>query len=100
MLRHRIVQFSQRVALAGAILTPACNVEPTTEDACAAELHRESGCPAGALVVMSDFISTQVALNRLDGTTLCGSLISSARSETTPISFALSGDVVLPSTPP
>jgi hypothetical protein len=49
---------------------------------------------------MSDFISTQVALNRLDGTTLCGSLISSARSETTPISFALSGDVVLPSSPP
>jgi hypothetical protein len=81
-------------------LTVACNVEPTTKDGCAAELSRAPGCPAGALVVMSDFISTQVALGRLDGTTLCGSLISSARSETTPISFALSGDVVLPSSPP
>ncbi len=87
-------------ALVAVAVTTACNVEPTARDACAAELSRAPGCPTAALVVMSDFISTQVSLHRLDGATLCGSLVSSARSETTPISFALSGDVVLPSSAP
>jgi hypothetical protein len=87
-------------ALACVAVSAACNVEPTARDGCAAELGRAPGCPAAALVVMSDFISTQVSLHRLDGATICGSLVSSARSETTPIAFALSGDVVLPSNPP
>ena len=78
----------------------ACNVEPTAHDECHAELHAEAGCPAATLVVMSDFVSTQVALTRLDGKTLCGSYISTARAETTPVGFALSGDVVLPTTRP
>lgn len=83
-----------------AALSTACNVEPTTHDGCQAELERSDACPAGALVLMSDFVSTQVALSRLDGRTLCGSFASSARSETTPVSFAFSGDVVLPSSRP
>jgi hypothetical protein len=78
----------------------ACNVEPTAHDECHAVLQAEPGCPAAALVVMSDFVSTQVALTKLDGKTLCGSYISTARAETTPLGFALSGDVVLPSTRP
>lgn len=78
----------------------ACNVEPSAHDECRAALHAELGCPAAALVVTSDFVSTQVALTRLDGTTLCGSYVSTARAETTPVGFALSGDVVLPSTRP
>jgi hypothetical protein len=87
-------------ALACAAASVACNVRAVTHDECHAELEASATCAAAALVVMSDFGSTQVALSRLDGQTLCGSFISSARSETTPVSFALSGDVVLPSSRP
>jgi len=78
----------------------ACNVSPVTHDECHATVARALGCPAAALVVMSDFVSTQIALTDPDGRTLCGSFISSARSETTPVSYALSGDAVLPSSAP
>jgi hypothetical protein len=84
------------VAALGAL---ACNVAPTTHDHCAATLAPAPGCAAGALVVMSDFSSSQVALTGLDGETLCGSLISSAGTET-PVPYALSGDVLLPSSRP
>jgi hypothetical protein len=77
----------------------ACNVAPTTHDHCDVELERVPGCPAGALVVMSDFSSSQVALAGLAGETLCGSLISSAGTEA-PVPYALSGDVLLPSSAP
>lgn len=83
-------------ALGGAL---ACNVAPTTRDHCDAKLEHAPGCPAAALVLMSDFSSTQVALANLDGDTLCGSFASSAGSET-PVSYAFSGGVVLPSSPP
>ena len=78
----------------------ACDVEPTAHDECHAKLSAAPGCPAAALVVMSDYVSTQVALTELDGKTLCGSYVSSARAETSPVAFALSGDVVLPSSRP
>jgi len=84
------------VAALGAL---ACNVAPTTHDHCDAELERAPGCAAGALVVMSDFSSTQVARTTLDGHTLCGSFASSAGTEA-PVPYAFSGDVVLPSSPP
>jgi hypothetical protein len=77
-----------------------CNVAPVTHDECHASVTRTAECPGAALVVMSDFSSTQIALTDLDGRTRCGSFISSARAETTPVSYALSGDVVLPSTRP
>jgi len=78
----------------------ACNVEPTAHDECHATLAAAPGCPAAALVVMSDFVSTQIGLATLDGDTLCGSWFSTARAEATPVAFALSGDVALPSTRP
>lgn len=84
------------VAALGAL---ACNVAPATHDHCDAELERAPGCPAGILVVMSDFSSSQVALATLDGRTLCGSLASSAGTEA-PVPYAFSGDLVLPSSPP
>jgi hypothetical protein len=86
------------IALGSALL--ACNVEPTAHDECHAKLSAASGCPAAALVVMSDYNSTQIALTTLSGDTLCGSYFSTARAEATPVAFALSGDVVLPSTRP
>jgi len=90
-------------ALAAAVLAgslAACNVEPTAHDECHAKLNAAPGCPAAALVVMSDYVSTQIALTSLAGDTLCGSYFSTARAEATPVAFALSGDVVLPSTRP
>jgi len=86
--------------LALAAVLGACNVAPSAHDGCHADLHAEDGCPAAALVVTSDFVSTQVALTRLDGKTLCGSYVSTARAETTSVDFALSGDIVLPSSRP
>jgi hypothetical protein len=83
-----------------ALAAAACNVAPTTHDECHATVTSTAACPGAALVVMSDFVSTQIALTDLDGRTLCGSFISSARAETTPVSYPLSGDVVLPSTRP
>jgi hypothetical protein len=83
-----------------AVLAAACNVEPTAEDQCGADLETTPGCPSAAVVVMSDFISSQVALTRLDGTTLCGSFASTSRSEASALSFPFSGDLVTPSSPP
>lgn len=84
--------------LAGSLA--ACNVEPTAHDECHAKLDAAPGCPGAALVVMSDYNSTQIALTTLAGETLCGSYFSTARAEATSVAFALSGDVVLPSTRP
>jgi len=77
-----------------------CNVDPVAEDGCGATVEAEPGCPAAAVVVMSDFISSQVALTRLDGTTLCGSFASSARSEASSLAFPFSGDLAVPTTAP
>lgn len=78
----------------------ACSVEPAASDECHAAVTRAPGCPAAAVVVMSDFLSSQVALTRLDGVTLCGSLISTARAPSSGVAYALSGDVGLPSSRP
>ncbi|HEY3500454.1 MAG TPA: hypothetical protein VGK73_37435 [Polyangiaceae bacterium] len=84
------------VSLAGL----ACNVEPVITDSCNVKLEHAPGCPAAALVVMSDYLATQVGLARLDGETLCESLASSARTEASGVALALSGDVVVPSSRP
>lgn len=86
------------VALFGIAL--GCNVEPTAEDGCGATVTAAPGCPSAAVVVMSDFLSSQVALTRLDGATLCGSFASTSRSEATALAFPFSGDLSTPSTPP
>jgi len=59
-----------------------------------------SPCPRGLAVVLSDYASTQVALVDPSGQTESESLISTASSRTDGLAFALSGDVVLPSTRP
>jgi hypothetical protein len=51
-------------------------------------------------VVLSDYVSTQVALSDLEGNTQSASFISTASTQTSGLEFALSGDVVVPSTPP
>ena len=59
-----------------------------------------SHCPVGTTIVLSDWVSTQVALSDTAGETLSESFISTASSETSGLAFALSGDVVLPSSAP
>jgi hypothetical protein len=86
--------------VAGLVGLAGCNVEPATNDECHAALTRTAGCPAAAVVVMTDFLSSQVALTRLDGTTLCGSVISTARAPSSGVAYALSGDVTVPSSRP
>lgn len=90
----------RRAAALLSVLAAGCNVEPTAQDQCGADVTAELGCPNAAVVVMSDFISSQVALTRLDGTTLCGSFASTSRSEASALAFPFSGDVVTPSGPP
>jgi hypothetical protein len=53
-------------------------------------------CGRGLAVLMTDYVSTNVALLGLDGETLSGSFISSASAETK-LNAPLSGDVVFPS---
>jgi len=68
-----------------------------TTDAGADAATSSATCARGLVVVQSDYRSTNVALARLDGTTLSASVISSA-SRPVGLSAALSGDVDVPST--
>lgn len=54
-------------------------------------------CPAGVTVVLSDYVSTQIALSSLAGETLSASFLSSGSTTTDGLAFPLSGDVVVPS---
>lgn len=75
----------------------ACNVENTTPDTGGVGSAGQGNCPSGLSVVLSDYASTQVALSTLDGETLSRSFMSTGSAKTDGLSFALSGDVVLPS---
>jgi hypothetical protein len=89
-----LVQVAAISALGG------CNVEPLGAPTGGVTVTREPGCPAAAVVVMTDFISTQVAISALDGETLSASFVSSASAGVSGLAFPLSGDVALPSTMP
>ncbi len=52
-------------------------------------------CERGVVVVMGDYKSTNIAISKLDGTTLSGSFISSGATKPG-LGMALSGDVVVP----
>jgi hypothetical protein len=84
--------------MAGWVL--ACGVEPVQTDTGGVPGAGEGSCPSGAVVVLSDYASSQVALVGLDGTVLSESLVSSASSETHGLAYPLSGAVVLPSARP
>ncbi|MFZ5892614.1 MAG: hypothetical protein ACOY0T_16265 [Myxococcota bacterium] len=77
----------------------ACNVENTTPDTGGVGgLGGSGACPSGVSVMLSDYASSQVALSTLAGETLSRSFMSTGSAKTDGLSFALSGDVVLPST--
>jgi hypothetical protein len=86
----------------------ACNVAPPPSstggvsfDAGAASA-REGGtadggvtCETGVVIVTSDYQSTNIAVSKLDGTTLSASFVSSGATKPG-LAFALSGDVDVP----
>jgi hypothetical protein len=88
------------MALLLTTLGPACNVEPLGGPSGGVTVIREPGCPAAAVVVMTDYVSTQVAISALDGETLSASFVSTASASASGLAFPLSGDVVIPSTRP
>ena len=78
----------------------ACNVENTTGDTGGVDSGGQRSCPSGLSVLLSDYASTQIALSSLEGETLSRSFMSTGSAKTDGLSFALSGDVTLPSTRP
>ena len=78
----------------------AAAVEVDAGDRDAGESPPTPVCNDGMTVVMSDYVSTQVALTDLKGATKSASFVSSASTQTQGLAFALSGDVVLPSSAP
>lgn len=104
MDRARVVTRSTRLApgvLASVVgLCAACNVEPLGGDTGGVPAGEGGPCPDGVSIVLGDFRSSQVALSTVDGLTQSESLLSSGSVTTKGLSFALSGDVVLPKTRP
>jgi hypothetical protein len=79
-----------------------CDVESTGLDTGGVgdDQDKTVGCPSGVTVVLSDYLSTQIALSDLSGSTLSESFISTGSAQTDGLSFVLSGDVALPSEAP
>ncbi|HLV64229.1 MAG TPA: hypothetical protein VKY73_00385 [Polyangiaceae bacterium] len=81
-------------------LALGCNVESTGKDTGGVPKGTSSECPDGLVVLMSDYLSTQIALSELDGETQSESFLSTGSTETDGLAFPLSGDVALPGTRP
>jgi hypothetical protein len=79
----------------------ACNVEepPSSTGGVPPAGNAGAKCGRGAVVVNSDYTSTNISITSLDGVTQSASFVSSGSAKPG-LSLALSGDVVVPSTPP
>jgi hypothetical protein len=96
-----VVKLFERVGRAAAIAALAgCNVAPAPRST--GGVHFEDtdasgapGCGRGLAVVTTDYVSTNIALSTLDGTTLSGSFVSSGSAKPG-LQLALSGDVEVP----
>jgi hypothetical protein len=85
----------------------ACNVSAITPSGVGAGVPVRDGggdggaaCDRGTVVLLSDFMSTQIALSALDGTTLSPAFLSTASTKASGLAFALSGDVAIPNVTP
>ncbi|WP_437877296.1 YncE family protein [Sorangium sp. So ce513] len=93
--------------LAVAISIPllGCNVDPPppstggVEGGGGSEPDTPGACERGVVVVTSDYQSTNIAIAKLDGTTLSPSFVSSGATKPG-LSLALSGDVDVPAVAP
>jgi hypothetical protein len=86
------------VALVGCnVSSPPRSTGGVTHDA--GDASGPTTCETGVVIVTSDFMSTNVALSNLDGTTLSGSFVSSGAAKPG-LTLALSGDVDVPAVAP
>jgi hypothetical protein len=88
------------LVILAALSLGACNVESTAETTGGVDGGPPGKCPAGVTIVLSDYVSTQIALSSIEGETLSASFLSTGSTETDGLAFPLSGDVVVPSTTP
>ncbi len=77
-----------------------CNVESTDDGTGGVTTKGDELCPAGVLTILSDFVSTQVALLDREGEMQSPSFISSGSTMTSGVAAPLSGDIVAPSNRP
>jgi hypothetical protein len=93
-----------RSTLALFAITTACNVSaagtPTPPIDAGKADSGAAGCDRGTVVLLTDYMSTQIALASPDGTPLSPSFLSTASTKTSGLAYALSGDVVLPGARP
>jgi hypothetical protein len=78
----------------------ACNVSATQGNTGGYTGDSGADCDQGVAVVLTDYMSTQIALVSDQSHVGSPSFLSSASSKTDGLAFALSGDVVLPRTKP
>jgi hypothetical protein len=81
----------------------ACNVSPTAQATGGvgdAGTDAGASCDRGAVVLLTDYMSTQIALANDEGTILSSSFLSTASTMTSGLASPLSGDVALPRTAP
>lgn len=94
MVNRNASMFIAMAVLAG------CGADPTGGPTGGVDVPHDGACPAALVVGLSDWMSTQIAVTKLDGITLSESLISTASTTASGVSYALSGDVALPSAAP
>lgn len=90
-------------AVTASLLALGCNVTATSSGTGGvgdAGGDAGVGCDRGTTVLLTDYMSTQIALSTPGGSTQSASFLSTASTMASGLAFALSGDVVLPSTTP
>ena len=87
----RTLRLAALLALAG------CNVESTDTPSGGVDVVGDELCPAGAVAVLSDYQSTQIALLDREGLVLSPSFASSGALEALSVAAPFSGDVIAPS---
>lgn len=93
----------RRTATLTLLLLNGCDLEstaaPTSGVGGALGAPSSGSCPRGVTVLLSDYMSTQIAMSDTAGSTQAESVLSTGSAQTDGLAFALSGDVVLPSEP-
>ncbi len=84
----------------GVLSLVGCNVESKDESTGGVAVRGDELCPAGVTTILSDFVSTQVALLDKEGQMLSDSFISSGSTMSSGVATPLSGDIVAPSNRP
>lgn len=86
------------LSLASTIALAACSVDSKDQPTGGVELWYDE-CPAGVAAVLTDYLSTQVAVLDTDGQPLSESFLSSGSTAASGVAAPLSGDVAAPFSP-